>query len=191
VKRGLFLLENIMGAPTPPPPPDVPALEDAEKTFQGKEPTLREALELHRNAAVCQSCHARMDPLGLALENFNALGMWRTKERGQDIRVEGQLVTGETLASADDLRKVLVGDRKKDYYHALTEKFLIYALGRDLEYYDTEAVDQIVDRLDKANGKFSALLMGVIESVPFQKRRNVVAPPAEAPPQRADAIRKP
>lgn len=191
VKRGLFLLENILGAPAPPPPPPgTPALEVSEKSFQGKEPTLREALELHRNNAVCQSCHARMDPLGLALENYNALGLWRTKERGQDIVVEGKLITGEKLASVDDLRKVLTGERRADFYRCLTQKFMIYALGRDLEYYDVDAVDQIVDRLDKENGKFSALLMGVIQSAPFQKRRNIVAPLADAPRPRAQAVAK-
>ncbi len=180
VKRGLFLLENILGTPPPPPPPNIPALEDAEKSAQGRELTLRETLEIHRENPLCASCHARMDPLGLALENFNALGMWRTKERGQDIKVEGELVTGEKLASVDDLRKLLVGQRRADFYRTLTQKFMIYALGRDLDYYDVDAVDQIVDRLEKQHGQFSALLMGVIESAPFQMRREINMPVAQA-----------
>jgi hypothetical protein len=85
VKRGLFLLENIIGVPPPPPPPDIPDLEESAKVFKDREPTLREVLAVHREKALCSSCHNRMDPLGLALESFNALGMWRDKERGQPI----------------------------------------------------------------------------------------------------------
>lgn len=184
VKRGLFVLDSILGTPAPPAPPDVPPLDDAEKTFQGREPTLRETLELHRSQPICAGCHERMDPLGLALENFNALGMWRTRERGQDIRVEGSLITGEKIGSVQDLRKILTNERRSDYYNCLTEKLMVYALGRGLEYYDSEAVDQIVKRLEDNDGKFSALLMGVIESAPFQKRRNGAASMTEAAPQR-------
>lgn len=184
VKRGLFVLDSILGTPAPPAPPDVPPLDDAEKTFQGREPTLRETLELHRSQPVCAGCHERMDPLGLALENFNALGMWRTRERGQDIRVEGSLITGEKIGSIQDLRRILTHERRTDYYHCLTEKLMVYALGRGLEYYDSEAVDQIVNRIEENDGKFSALLMGVIESAPFQKRRNAAPAMTEALPRR-------
>ncbi|MCC7337173.1 MAG: DUF1585 domain-containing protein [Pirellulaceae bacterium] len=97
--------------------------------------------------------------------------MFRTEESGQRIDVSGELVTGETLESVDDLKKVLVGERRKDYYRCLTEKLLIYALGRGLEYSDTEAVDQIVARLEQDEGRAMSLVMGVIESVPFQKCR--------------------
>jgi hypothetical protein len=127
-----------------------------------------------------------MDPLGLALENYNALGLWRTKERNQDINVEGELITGEKLASIDDLKKVLVGARRIDFYRCLTEKLLIYALGRDIEYYDLETIDQIVDKLERDQGRFSTLLMGVIESAPFQERRTSVSPPDG--PQQAQAL---
>src|SRR6185369_6474954 len=85
VKRGLFILENILGNPAAPPPPDIPPLEDAEKDFKDRKPTLREVLAVHREKPLCASCHDRMDPPGLALENFNAMGMWREKERGQTI----------------------------------------------------------------------------------------------------------
>ncbi|MDX1952481.1 MAG: DUF1592 domain-containing protein [Verrucomicrobiota bacterium] len=173
VKRGLFVLENIMGTPTPPPPPDVPELEEAGKEFKDREPTLREMLELHRSQPLCRSCHNRMDPLGLALENFNALGMYREMERNAAIDTTGQLATGEQFTSIRDLKLILASDRKTDFYRCLTEKFLTYALGRGLEYYDVETVDQIVARLEKGGGKFSELMAGVIESAPFQKRRNV------------------
>ncbi len=172
VKRGLFILDNIIGSPPPPPPPDIPQLEQAEKEFKDHEPTLREVLELHRNKPLCSSCHSRMDPLGFALENFNAMGMWREKERGQSIDAVGKLITGESFGDIRELKHILVTDRRDDFYRCLTEKFLTYALGRGLEYYDVGTVDKIVERLEASHGQFSSLLMGVIESSPFQKQRN-------------------
>jgi hypothetical protein len=112
-----------------------------------------------------------MDPLGLALENFNALGMWRDQERGQAIQASGQLITGEAFAGIRELKKVLTGPRRRDFYRCLTEKLLTYALGRGLEDYDVGTVDQIVEDLELQNGRFSVLLTGVIQSAPFQKRR--------------------
>jgi hypothetical protein len=175
VKRGLFILDNILGAPPAPPPADVPLLEEAEKQFKDRDPTLREVLDLHRNKPLCSSCHSRMDPLGLALENFNALGMWREKERGQPIDAAGKLITGELFESIRELKRTLRSEHRSDFYHCLTEKLLTYALGRGLEDYDVETVDRIVTRLEQENGRFSALLMGIVESAPFQKRRNVSA----------------
>jgi len=192
VKRGLFILENILGAPTAPPPPDVPLLEEAEKQFKDREPTLREVLELHRGKPLCSSCHSRMDPLGLALENFNALGMWRDKERGQTIDAAGKLITGESFHDIRELKRTLTVEHRLDFYRCLTEKLLTYALGRGLEYYDVETVDQIVVRLDGDNGRFSALLMGIIESNPFQKRRDFSAVTNTGPagsPQKAPQAR--
>jgi len=173
VKRGLFVLDNILGVPPPPPPPNLPPLEEAEKDFKDHEPTLREILAAHRAQPLCSSCHNRMDPLGLAMENFNALGMWREKERGQPIEAAGQLITGETFKDVRELKEILKTRRHGDFYRCLTEKLLTYALGRGLEYYDVETVDQIVARLEREQGRFSALLNGVIESAPFQKRRNI------------------
>ncbi len=180
VKRGLFLLDNFFGAPPPPPPADIPTLEESSKEIKDHEPSLRETLELHRSKPLCSSCHARMDPMGLALDNFNALGMWRDQERGQKLEVSGKLITGETFSDIRELKKILVTRHYRDFYRCLTEKVLTYALGRGLEYYDVETVDQIVDRLEKNNGHFSALLMGVIESAPFEKRRNVTISTASA-----------
>src|SRR3712207_4530228 len=94
VKRGVFVLDNILGTPTPPPPPDIPELEEAEKGFGDREPTMREVMEIHRSNALCSSCHSRMDPLGLAFENFNAMGMWRERERNQPIESAGRLASG-------------------------------------------------------------------------------------------------
>jgi hypothetical protein len=112
-----------------------------------------------------------MDPLGLALENFNAMGMWRTKERGQAIDATGKLITGETFSDIRELKRILIENHRQDFYRCLTEKLLTYALGRGVEYYDTETVDRIVSNLEAQQGKFSALLMGIIDSAPFQKMR--------------------
>jgi hypothetical protein len=171
VKRGLFVLNNILGTPVLPPPPNVPALEASERGFKDHPPTLRESLTLHRESPLCSSCHSRMDPIGLGMENFNALGVWRDTERGQTIETAGQLVTGESFDNVQELKHILATRHKTDFYRCLTGKLLTYALGRGLEYYDTETVDQIVQRLDREDGRFSALLMGVIESSPFQKQR--------------------
>ncbi len=172
VKRGLFILDNILGIPPPPPPANIPPLEDSEKGFTDHQPTLRETLEIHRSKPLCSSCHNRMDPLGLALENFNALGIWRETERGAAIDAGGKLITGETFHNIRDVKQTLVTRHRLDFYRCLAEKLLTYALGRGLEYYDVETVDRIVQSLDQANGRFSALLTGVIESAPFQKTRN-------------------
>ncbi len=175
VKRGLFVLDNFLGTPAPPPPANVPALEASEKDFGDHQPTLREALELHRKEPLCAGCHTRMDAIGLAFENFNAMGMWREKERGQAIDTAGQLITGETFTSVRELKRILVEKHRLDFYRCLTEKFLTFAIGRGPEYYDVETVDQIVTKLDAEDGRFSALLNGIIESAPFQKQRTAAA----------------
>lgn len=184
VKRGLFILDNLLGVPPPPPPPDIPPLEEAAAGIKGKTPTLRETLALHRSQALCASCHNRMDPLGLAFENFNALGRWRDKERETPIEPAGQLVTGESFTGVKELKRILVTNHRRDFYRCVTEKLLTYALGRGLDYNDVQAVDEIVARLEKENGRPSALLTGVIESAPFQKRRAPGAAAAAATGQR-------
>jgi len=175
VKRGQFILDNLLGTPTPPPPPDIPALEEAKKDPKGREPTVRELMVLHRTKPLCSSCHSRMDPLGLALENFNALGLWRETERGQPIDASGRLITGEPFHDVRDLKRIIKDQHRLDFYRCLTEKLLTYALGRGLDYNDVDTVDRIVERLDREGGRSRALLMGVIESAPFQKRRIVSA----------------
>ncbi len=155
VKRGVFVLNNILGTPPPPPPPNVPALEAAELSGTNQEPTLRTVLEIHRNTPLCASCHARFDPIGLSLENFNAMGMWRDKERNQPIETGGTLITGESFKDVRELKHILVTNHRDDFYRCLTQKLLTYALGRGLEYYDVGTVDQIVQRLDENDGHFS------------------------------------
>jgi hypothetical protein len=172
VKRGLFILDNILGTPPPPPPPDIPSLEASEKNHEGNERTLREALALHREQPLCSSCHDRMDPLGLALENFNAMGTWRDKERGQTLEsAAGQLITGEKFADVRELKQLLVTARRSDYYRCLTEKLLTYALGRGPEACDILTIDAIVGNLEQTQGKFSSLITGIIDSPAFQRRQ--------------------
>lgn len=176
VKRGKWILENILGAPPAPPPPDIPSLEDAKPKGAEKSLTQRELLALHREDPKCATCHERMDPLGLALENFNAFGRQRTHESGQLIDPSGELATGEKFSGARDLKQSLVEKHRVEFYRVVTEKLLTYVLGRGVEYYDVPTVDAIVARLDRDNGRFSTLLLSVLESVPFQQRR--VAPRA-------------
>jgi hypothetical protein len=178
VKRGLFILDNLLGTPPPPPPPDIPPLEDAAKAMKDQKLTLRETLALHREAPLCSSCHNRMDPLGLALDNFNALGMWRDQEKGQPIDAAGKLLSGESFTNVKELKKILASNHKTEFYRTITEKLLTYALGRGLEYYDVATVDAVVERLEKSNGRPSDLLTGIINSAPFQKTRSTT--PVEA-----------
>ncbi len=171
VKRGKWILENILGSPSAPPPPDVPALDETLNKIQDHKPTQREALAIHRQAPLCASCHDRMDPLGLAFENFNALGMWRTTEQGQPVNATGKLMSGESFQDCRDLKKIIAAGHRSEFYHTLTEKLMTYALGRGVEYYDVATVNKICDRLEHEQGRFSALLFGIVESAPFQKCR--------------------
>ena len=172
VKRGFYILDNILGTPPPPPPPDIPDLEASADKFAGRTPTLREVLELHRDSPLCSACHARMDPLGLALENFNAMGVWRTMEKGVAINSTGRLVSGEEFDTIKALKTILKENKKRDFYQCATEKMMTYALGRGVEYTDTHNVDLIVDELDREGGKFSVMLKGIINSPQFQRRRD-------------------
>jgi len=171
VKRGLFILDNILGTPPPPAPPNVPRLEEAAAAIKDHKPTIREIQEQHRADPLCHSCHARMDPLGLALENFDELGRWREREHEEPIDPSGELLTGEKFKDVRGLKKILKNERRLDFYRCLAEKLLTYALGRGLDYHDEYTVDNIVEKLDQQDGKFSVLLTGVINSAPFQRQR--------------------
>lgn len=169
VKRGLYVLENILGVPPPPPPPDITPLEQAGGP-KGNALTLRETLKRHRADPKCSSCHNRMDPIGLAFENFNALGRWRDKEVNQPIDAGGELLTGETFKSVQQLKKILVSNHRREYYHCITEKLFVYALGRAPLPSDQHTLDEIVDKLDSANGRLSVLINGIVESPAFQRQ---------------------
>jgi hypothetical protein len=169
VKRGLFVLENLLNAEPPPPPPDTPSLDEAV-TPAGAPKTTREQLAVHRENPACASCHAHFDPIGLALENYDVIGRWRDAENGEPIRPDEVAVTGQQLTGIQDLRGFFAS-RKDRFYRGTTEKLLTYALGRGLDPTDAPTVDDITARLVADDGKFSTLLMAVIESPPFQTRR--------------------
>ena len=177
VKRGKWILDNILGLPPPPPPPDVPELVEAKK---GEDlGSLRARLEEHRKNPACASCHERMDPLGFAMENFDAIGAWRDKDGKTPIDSSGKLPAGETFRGAAELRDLIVKTRQDDFVRCLAEKLLTYALGRGLEYYDQCAVDTITKALEADGNKFSRLVIGIVQSDPFLKsgeRRGLPTP---------------
>jgi hypothetical protein len=168
VVRGKWILENLLGVPPPPPPPDVPDLEDPGST--GRALTIRERLAEHRGNPTCASCHALMDPLGFALENFDAVGVWRTiDDTGAAIDASGTLPDGTAFAGIDEFRAAL--ENSDLFVMTLTEKLLTYGLGRGVEAYDQPAVRAIVREAAASEYRFSALITGVVQSPPFQMRR--------------------
>ena len=173
VKRGLYVLENILGIPPPPPPPNVPALEDAGDVNQKLTLSVAESLALHREQPLCSSCHNRMDPLGLVLEDFNALGLQRTTDHGKPIVTRGKLISGEEFDDIHELKQILIASHRHEFYRCLTEKLFIYALGRGIDYHDTETIDIIVNQLETQQGRPSVLLRGIVQSAAFQKSRVV------------------
>ena len=170
VKRGLFVLDNFLGTPAPPAPPGVPELEEVAHA-NDKPLTMRQMMEIHREKPLCASCHQRMDPIGLGLENFNALGQYRTKEEGQPIDTGGQLITGEKFSDVATLKTILADERRDDFYRCMAEKLMTYATGRGPEYFDAVTINILVEDMKKNHGNLKELLIGVIESAPFQKRR--------------------
>lgn len=166
VKRGKWVLDNLLGTPPPPPPPDVPDLKD-QKELTG---TLRQKMELHRANPNCASCHDRMDPIGFGLENFDAVGVFRSKEADQPIDTSGTLPNGQSFNGPADLRKILRG-QKDLFARCLTEKMLTYALGRGLEYYDKCATEKITSALARKDYRFSVLISEIVKSAPFRMRR--------------------
>lgn len=168
VKRGKFVLDNLLGTPPPEPPPDVPSLDDEKRKLTG---SLRQQMKQHQENPNCSSCHARMDPIGFGLENFNAIGVWRDKDGEAAVDASGQLVSGESFNGAMELANVLATQKRADFLRCLSEKMLTYALGRGTEYYDAPAVEKIVKGMENSEFRFSSLIKGVVDSVPFQMRR--------------------
>lgn len=182
--RGKWLLENILDAPPPAPPPNVPSLESSNK--DGKPLSVRQMLEMHRANPVCASCHARMDPLGLSLENFDAIGQWRGTDAGHPIDPSGVLLDGTKVAGPQELRQALVA-QKTLFVKTVTEKLLTYALGRGLQYYDAPTV-RAIDRAAAADGyRWSSLILAIAKSAPFQMR---TAGPAQSITPAIDVARK-
>ncbi len=166
VKRGRWVLEQILGAPPPPPPPDVPELPADEKTVA--EGTLRQRMEQHRKNPSCANCHAKMDPIGFALENYNAIGAFRSKDGKFDIDVSGEFADGTKFNGAADLKSI-IKLRKNDFSYALVEKMFTYSLGRGIEYYDRPTIEKVVKSLADNNYKFSVLVTAIVQADAFQK----------------------
>jgi mono/diheme cytochrome c family protein len=168
VSRGKWVLENILGSPPPPPPPNVPALEDSAKGMAAR--TIRERMEQHRRNPVCAGCHARMDPIGFALENFDAVGRWRTTDGGNPIDTSGTLADGSKFTGPAELRRLLAG-HQREFVITVVEKMLTYALGRGVEYRDMPAVRTIERGAAAHDYRWSSIVLGIVRSVPFQMRR--------------------
>src|SRR5262249_43233722 len=164
VLRGKWLLATLLGAPPPPPPANVPSLKDAGQDGQPR--ALRARMEQHRRDPSCAGCHQRMDPLGFSLENFDALGKWRTVADGEPVDASAMLTDGTRFDGIVGLRNLLV-NHKDDYVRTLTGKLLAYALGRGIEYYDLPAIRRITRESAAADDRWSSLILGVVRSTPF------------------------
>ena len=168
VLRGKWILENILGTPVPSPPPNVPPLKENSEGSQPK--SMRELMEQHRQNPACASCHKIMDPLGFSLENFDATGQWRTREKAGPIDASGQLGDGTKVTGPVDLRRALMR-HPEQFVSTFTEKLLTYALGRGLEYYDMPVVRTIAQNAAAHNYRFSSIIMGIVQSAPFEMKQ--------------------
>jgi hypothetical protein len=186
VVRGKWVLENILGTPPPPPLPDVPALKENEK---GQKPrTMREQMAEHRANPVCASCHKIMDPIGFALENFDAVGAWRARDAGVPIDASGELADGTHVDGVVTLRQALV-KRPELFVGTMTEKLLTYALGRGIDAHDMPTVRATVRRAADGNYRFSSLILGIVNSTPFLMKKPE-APSSELRASGAGATRR-
>jgi hypothetical protein len=163
VLRGRWLLDNILGAPPPAPPPDVPALKE---NTGGRPRSIREQMEAHRKNPSCAVCHVRMDPLGFSLENFDALGKWRTSNDSLPIDASATLPDGTKFEGIVGLRQLVAG-HQEDFARTITQKLLGYALGRSIESTDLPAIRQITQNAATGGYRWSALIMGIVQSTPF------------------------
>jgi hypothetical protein len=167
VKRGVWILETLFNDPPSPPPADVPPLEEEGAALRG---TVRQVMQKHRQSAQCAGCHSKIDPYGLALENYNAIGAWRANEGNSKIDSSGALPDGARFRNPAEFRTLLNGKRP-EFRKALVEKLLVYALGRGLDYGDNRAVREICSRVERQEDRFSSVILAIIESDLFQKRR--------------------
>jgi hypothetical protein len=167
VKRGQWVLDALLGAPPPPPPPNVEQLDETAAVSESF--SLRERLERHRADPSCASCHRQMDGIGFGLENFDAIGAWRDKEEdGKSIDAAGTLADGASFHGVVELKGLLVTQRRDEFVRCLTEKLMAFALGRKIEYSDDPAVARIVEQLQRDDYRFSSLVVGIVQSEPFQ-----------------------
>jgi hypothetical protein len=163
------VLEQLLGAPPPPPPPNVPLLKEDQKVLTAA--TLRQQMEQHRAKPSCAVCHSKLDPLGFGLENFDAVGAWRDKDDGGPIDSSGTLPSGESFRGPRELKGILKA-RAPEFTRCMAEKMLTFALGRGLEEYDRCAVDQIVKTVAANHHRFASLVLAIVKSDPFHKRRS-------------------
>jgi hypothetical protein len=170
VKRGKWVLDNLLGVPPPPPPPGVEGLEESVRNGAGIAGTLRQRMERHRTAPACASCHRRMDPIGFGLENFDGLGAWRDREDGQSIDNSGTLPGGDSFRGLVELRRAL-SSRREAFARCLAAKLLGYALGRGPTRSDRCISDEAARRLTSGRSRLSDLVLAIVESPPFQERR--------------------
>jgi len=168
VKRGKWLLENILGAPIPPPPPGLDALEGDQDKVPAK--TIKERMARHRKDPTCAVCHAKMDPLGIAFENYDAVGRWRTMDGKFKVDPTGTTAEGEKFKDAAELKAILL-KRKGAFVKNLAEKLMVFGLGRGLETSDRGAVDTIAAQAAKEGYRFSTLVKGIVLSDAFRKKR--------------------
>jgi mono/diheme cytochrome c family protein len=168
VQRGKWILENLLGTPPPPPPADVPELKAAP---HGKVLTMREQMQVHRANATCAACHARMDPIGFALENFDGVGRWRSRDAGAPIDAGGTLPDGTAFEGPAGLSRLLLTRYRDDFLRTATEKLLTYALGRGVEYYDSPTIRSINREAARDNYRVSSWILAVVKSMPFRMRR--------------------
>jgi len=173
VKRGKFILEQVLGTPPPPQPGDVPALDEQPKEI--KAASVRERLEQHRADINCAVCHMRMDPIGFSLENYNAVGKWREKDGAFKIDPSGKLPEGQSLDGPAGLKRVLL-EQKNDFTRCLVEKMTVYALGRGLGRADKCTVKDVVEAAAKDNYRMSSVILGIVKSDAFLKRKGKEAP---------------
>jgi mono/diheme cytochrome c family protein len=179
VNRGKWVLENLLSSPPPPPPPDVPALK-VDSAASGGLLTMRDAMVQHRENPACASCHSRMDPIGFAMENFDAVGRWRDRDNGLPIDTSGVFPTGVRFDGMAGLKQALV-DEPEEFVSTFTSKLLMYGLGRNVQYFDQPVVRAIVRGAKPANYTFESIVLGVVRSAPFQMRQ-AYEPQAQAPP---------
>jgi hypothetical protein len=168
VQRGKWILETLLGSPPPPPPPDIPELKPQSK--DGRLLTSREQMEQHRNNSTCRSCHARMDPLGFALENYDGVGRWRVKDSAGPIDPAGKLPDGTEFKGPAELRKALLSAHRDEFISTFLDKMLTYALGRGVEYYDKPAIRAIAREAERDDYRISAIITAIVNSTPFQMR---------------------
>jgi mono/diheme cytochrome c family protein len=189
VLRGKYVLENLLASPPPPPPPNVPSL-NTEGERGGEPPSLREAMVQHRANPACANCHARMDPIGFAMENFDAIGQWRDTDLGKPIDVSSTLADGTVVNGVAGIRQLILRDPDR-FVGAVAEKLLMYGIGRNVQYYDQPAVRKIVHEAAASNDTFASLVLGVVQSAPFQMRAAGTKIKAAAQPETKAGGRKP